>query len=126
MVPLNKGSWDVTWLGDNAGYLEGSAFPTYPGNTVITAHVWDANNNPGPFAGLKTLKYGDTIKINAFGQTYTYEVRENTLITSQNKKSLLKPEDYDWLTLLTCESYDPRDQAYLFHRMVRGVLVNVD
>ncbi len=27
-VPINENGWDITWLGGNAGYLAGSAFPT--------------------------------------------------------------------------------------------------
>ena len=55
-VPNTSSGWDVSWLGDDAGYLYGSAFPTWEGNTVLSAHVWDANNNPGPFANLKDLR----------------------------------------------------------------------
>lgn len=35
------------------------------GNSVITAHVWDAFNNPEPFLNLKALSYGDKILIHA-------------------------------------------------------------
>ncbi|MCP4139183.1 MAG: hypothetical protein GY755_02640 [Chloroflexi bacterium] len=38
-VPQSADGWDVTWLGNSAGYLAGSAFPTWAGNTVITGHV---------------------------------------------------------------------------------------
>lgn len=125
-VPLSDSSWDVTWLGNNVGWLNGSAFPTWAGNTVLTGHVWDAYNQPGPFAGLKTLKYGDQIKIHAWGQIYIYEVRESKLISSQNVKAVLQHEDYDWVTLLSCEYYSPSTGDYIFRRMVRAVLVSVE
>jgi hypothetical protein len=32
--------WDVTWLGDSVGYLPGTAFPTWSGNTAIAGHVY--------------------------------------------------------------------------------------
>jgi LPXTG-site transpeptidase (sortase) family protein len=124
-VPQSDDSWDVTWLGNSAGYLAGSAFPTWSGNTVITGHVWDAWNQPGPFAQLKMLKHGDQIKIHAFGQVYTYEVRESKLVTSRNVKAVLQHEEYDWVTLLSCEYYNPFTGSYLFRRMVRAVLVSV-
>lgn len=124
-VPQSDDSWDVTWLGNNAGYLAGSAFPTWSGNTVITGHVWDAWNQPGPFAQLKMLKHGDQIKIHAFGQVYTYEVRESKLVTSRNVKAVLQHEEYDWVTLLSCEYYNPFTGGYLFRRAVRAVLVSV-
>ncbi len=124
-VPQAKDAWDVTWLGNSAGYLAGSAFPTWAGNTVITGHVWDAYNNPGIFAELKTLKYGDQVQIQAWGQTYTYEVRESKLVKSNNVNTVLQSEEYDWLTLITCEFYNPFNGEYLFRRAVRAVLVSV-
>lgn len=124
-VPQTDNSWDVTWLGNSAGWLNGSAFPTWAGNTVLTGHVWGAYNQPGPFANLKTLKYGDEIKIHAFGQVYTYEVRESKLVTSRNVMAALQHEEYDWVTLLSCEYYNPTTGNYLFRRMVRAVLVSV-
>ena len=124
-VPLVDGDWDVTWLGDNAGYLIGSAYPTWSGNTVLTAHNWTAFNQPGPFSKLKSLKYGDRIIIHAFGLTYLYEVRESKLVSPKNFDSALQHEEYDWVTLLTCEFYNPFSGNYLSRRMVRAVLVEV-
>jgi LPXTG-site transpeptidase (sortase) family protein len=123
-VPLTENGWDVTWLGNNAGYLNGTAFPTYAGNTVITAHVWDANNHPGPFASIKDLQYGDRVRIYAWGQVYTYEVRYNYLVYPGNLYSF-KHEEYDWVTLLTCERYSQVNDSYRYRRVVRVVLVDV-
>jgi LPXTG-site transpeptidase (sortase) family protein len=123
-VPKVDGGWDVSWLGDRAGYLQGTAFPTWAGNTGITAHVWDADNTPGPFAGLKHLSYGDVVRIHAWGQVYTYEVRANTRVWPSCMGSL-EHETYDWITLLTCESYSEEADTYRFRRVVRAVLVDV-
>ncbi|MBI9051272.1 MAG: sortase [Anaerolineaceae bacterium] len=125
-VPHSQESWDVSWLGSSAGWLNGSAYPTWVGNTVLTGHVWDANNQPGVFADLKSLKYGDQFYIHAWGQTYTYEVRENKLVSAGNTKAVVKHETLDWITLLTCESYNPNAQTYPFRRMVRAVLLKVE
>jgi hypothetical protein len=62
-VPLERDGWNTTWLGNYAGYLEGSAFPTWGGNTVITGHVWTATNKPGIFLDLNSMNYGDEIRI---------------------------------------------------------------
>jgi len=124
-VPQSENGWDVSWLGNSAGYLYGSAFPTWAGNTVITGHVWDAYNQPGIFSNLKTLKYGDPIQIHAWGQIYTYEVRESKLVTAKNVDAVLQSEKYDWLTLVTCERYNSSNGKYLFRRAVRAVLVSV-
>ncbi len=124
-VPLTTEGWDVTWLGDSAGYLDGSAFPTWEGNTVITGHVWDAYNQPGLFADLKNLQYGDQFQIKAWGATYTYEVRENKLVSAGALGEVMQSEDYDWVTLVTCEYFNSVNEDYLFRRMVRAVLVEV-
>jgi hypothetical protein len=35
-------------------------------------------------------------------------------------------EEYDWLTLLTCESWNQLSQSYDYRRVVRAVLVGVE
>ena len=127
-VPLTENGWDVSWLGNAVGWLEGTAFPTWAGNTVLTAHVWNADNTPGPFLHLKDLHYGDRIEIHAWGRVYVYEVRENKRLPARSWAAhhmLLKHEKYDVLTLVTCEGYDPATGDYPFRRMVRAVLVAV-
>ena len=124
-VPSTGDSWNVSWLGSNSGWLNGSAFPTWSGNSVITAHVWDALNRPGVFANLKNLKYGDQVIVHAFGQAYTYEIRENSLILSTSYSTVFKHEDKSWITLVTCEGYTSTTGEYTNRRMVRAVLVSV-
>jgi LPXTG-site transpeptidase (sortase) family protein len=124
-IPLSGDSWNVKWLGSNAGYLDGSAFPTWSGNTLITGHVWDSLDQPGPFFDVKTLGFGDQIKIEAWGQTYTYEVRETRLVTSTNVNLAMQSEEYDWVTLVTCEYFDAITGDYIYRRIVRAVLVDV-
>jgi len=124
-VPQTGGGWDVSWLGKDAGYLAGSAYPTHTGNSVLTGHVWDASNQPGPFVYLGRLIYGDMIQILAFGQVYTYEVRENRLVGPGNVNSVMKHEGLSWVTLLTCESYNAGTGSYAYRRMVRAILINV-
>lgn len=125
-VPRSEDGWDVSWLGASVGWLEGSAFPTWRGNTVLTGHVWDAFNQPGVFAELKQLRYGDEIRIDAFGQTYVYEVRENLLVRPAQVSRVMQHEEQDWVTLVTCEFYNPFGQNYIFRRVVRAVLVRVE
>ena len=124
-VPFVGGGWDVSWLGSSAGYLPGSAFPTWPGNTVLTGHVWDAHNRPGIFVDLKQLRYDDRIAIHAWGATYLYAVRESRLVTPQALDIVMQHKEHDWVTLLTCEDYRFDGEGYIFRRMVRAVLVEV-
>lgn len=124
-VPRSDDSWDVSWLGKNVGWLNGSAYPTWKGNTVLTGHVWNANNTPGIFMNLNELKYGDRFEIKAYGQTYIYEVRESRLISRWSVNTVFQHEDRDWVTLLSCEQYDALSSNYHFRRLVRAVLIEV-
>jgi LPXTG-site transpeptidase (sortase) family protein len=124
-VPFVSDGWDVSWLGDSVGYLPGSAFPTWQGNTVLTAHVWDAYNRPGLFVDLKQLRYSDRIEIHAWGIVYRYEVRESRLISPEAVDVVMQHKEHDWVTLLTCEDYRFAGEEYAFRRMVRAVLVEI-
>ena len=124
-VPQSPNGWDVSWLGNSAGYLYGTAFPTLTGNTVLTAHVWGADNQPGPFAQLDDLSFGDRFSISAWGATYTYEVRSNALYSPTSLRPLAH-QDYDWVTLLTCQYFDEESGEYSYRRAVRAVLISVE
>jgi LPXTG-site transpeptidase (sortase) family protein len=124
-VPQAPGGWDVSWLGQQAGYLYGTAFPTWAGNTVLTGHVWNADDTPGIFYGLDQLQHGDRFYIQAWGLTYTYEVR-STYRTYDNNLSPLVHSDYDIVTLLTCESFSEWSGEYRYRRAVQAVLIAVD
>jgi LPXTG-site transpeptidase (sortase) family protein len=119
-------TWDVTWLGNSTGWLNGTAFPTWKGNSVLTAHIYNASGLEGPFAALKLLKHGDQIIVHLFGGQYVYEVRDSRLArpysTSYAFQSL---QDHSYLTLITCQFYNPLNESYLFRRVVRAVLVEV-
>ena len=123
-VPKTDAGWDISWLGSNAGWLNGSAFPTWNGNSVITAHVWNSSNKPGPFAGLLNLQYGDKIKVHAYGQVYTYEIVESALILPSDIDTAFKHEEKPYLTLITCEGYQEKADYYTHRRMVRAMLVS--
>jgi LPXTG-site transpeptidase (sortase) family protein len=123
-VPLKDGVWNVTWLGKQAGWLEGSAFPSWNGNSLLTGHVYLSNGLPGPFVNLNKLKYGDKIILHAYGQKYTFEVRENVVIAPDDT-SVLKHEEKPWLTLVTCKEYDEKTNTYRKRVAIRAVLVSV-
>ena len=111
-------------MGQSAGYLNGTAFPTWVGNSVLTAHVWNADNTPGPFFHLKDLQSGDQFLIQAFGQTYVYEIRSNRLVSETNL-GVMNDSDYSLVTLITCESYNEGSGEYLYRRVVQAVLIEV-
>ncbi len=124
-VPLAQDGWDVTWLNQQAGWLDGTAFPTWNGNSVLTAHVYDANGLPGPFVNLSTLKYGDKIYIVTGGLRYRFEVRQ-TYFASPENLAPMRHEDLPWLTLITCRGYNAASDSYAQRMVVRAVLVSVE
>jgi LPXTG-site transpeptidase (sortase) family protein len=125
-VPKQDQGWDVKWLGQDVGWLNGTTFPTWEGNSVITAHVTDENGLPGPFANLKDLKYGQQIIVNLYDQKYIFEIRNNRLVRPETTAFVLEHlEDNSYLTLITCQGYDPATDSYSFRRIIRAVLVSV-
>jgi len=124
-VPLTEDGWDVTWLGSQAGYLNGTAFPTWEGNSVITGHAILPSGLAGPFFRLRELHYGDRVIVQGWGMRYVYEVREVELV-GPNDPSVFRHEELPWLSLVTCQGYDERLAAYRWRRVVRAVLVRVE
>jgi LPXTG-site transpeptidase (sortase) family protein len=123
-VPRGDTGWDVRWLGASAGYLEGTAFPTWEGNSGLAGHTVLPDGTPGPFADLVKLSWGDQVIIHAWGQKYIYEVRDNSLV-KPGQVDVLQHEELPWLTLITCQGYDETSGSYRWRRVVRAVLVAV-
>ena len=123
-VPKQSGTWNVSWLGDQAGWLEGSAFPSWNGNSVLTSHVYLSNGKPGPFAKLYELQTGNQVVVHAFGQKYTFAVLTNATVTPTDR-SVMRHEERPYLTLVTCTDYDWATGAYKNRFIVRAVLVKV-
>jgi sortase (surface protein transpeptidase) len=47
------------------------------------------------------------------------------VIAPNDLDSVFQEEDYDWVTLLTCENYQEELGTYAARRIVRAVLVEV-
>jgi LPXTG-site transpeptidase (sortase) family protein len=126
-VPQNADkTWDVSWLGNDTGWLNGTAFPTWTGNSVLTAHVTNASGLEGPFAALKSLQYGDQVIVHFGGVKYVYEVRATKLSRPYaTNYAFESKQDASYLTLITCQGYNPLNESYLFRRVVRAVLIEV-
>jgi LPXTG-site transpeptidase (sortase) family protein len=124
-VPLSNAGWNLTWLADQAGWLEGTAYPTHPGNSAITAHVYDAEGQPGPFINLNRLYWGHKVIVHLGAQKYVYEVREVRLLWPDDNK-VFRHEEYSWLTLITCKDYNKSTKSYAQRIAVRAVLISVE
>jgi len=123
-APLKNGAWDVNWLTNQAGWLEKTAFPGFPGNSVLTGHVTSSYGVAGPFASLYKLQEGDLIFVHTFGQTQIYKVRTVKKV-QPNEISVLDHQEKPWLTLLTCADYNEKTNKYLSRVVVRAELIEV-
>ena len=124
-IPAVGETWDITWLWNRIGWLNGTAFPTYPGNSALTGHVYLPDGTPGPFLQLGELRWGDQVIVHLGGQRYVYEVREVRQV-SPYALSPLRSEKLPWLTLITCREYDERSGSYRWRIVVRAVLIRVE
>jgi LPXTG-site transpeptidase (sortase) family protein len=123
-VELKDGNWDVSWLQNQVGWLNGTAYPTWKGNSILTAHVVNADGKPGVFSRLRALGVGEYIFVMSSGYRYTYKVVSNAYV-SPNDTSVLKHEEKAFLTLITCDTYDEMTRTYLRRVAVRATLVDV-
>ena len=121
-VPLKDNTWDVNWLLNQAGWLEGSAFPGFSGNSVLTSHVTLSYGQAGPFANLHKMKTGDMIFVYAFGNQYIYEIKSVRELDATDP-SIMQHEDKSWLTLVTCAEYSEEAATYLKRLVVKAALV---
>jgi LPXTG-site transpeptidase (sortase) family protein len=124
-VPLSESGWDVTWLYDKAGYLVGTAFPTWKGNSVITGHVVLPDGLPGPFQQLGRLRYGDRVLVHAWGLQHVYEVRAVEVVPPGDR-GVFRHEEQSWVTLITCYGFDEEQGTYRWRVAVRAVLISVE
>jgi LPXTG-site transpeptidase (sortase) family protein len=122
---LENGGWNIDWLWYEAAWLQGTAYPTYSGNSVITAHVVTADGKPGPFARLKQLQIGDRVYIVSNGYRYIYVVRA-TKSVGPTDISILEHKDVPWLTLVTCDQYDKKTRQYLKRIVVSAELIQIE
>ena len=123
-VESKNGTWDVSWLQNQVGWLHGTAYPTWKGNSVLTTHVTNADGKPGTFSQLKALGVGEYLFISSSGYRYTYKVVSNEYVQPTDS-SVMKHEEKSYLTLITCDTYDEKTSTYLRRVAVRAVLVDV-
>ncbi|MHB8133095.1 MAG: sortase [Anaerolineaceae bacterium] len=123
-IPYGDNGWNTDWLTKQAGWLNGTAFPGWQGNSVLAAHNYLADGSAGPFIGLDQLQWGDRIEVTAFGSTSIYEVRDVKKVKPDDL-SVLSHQDEPWLTLVTCKSFIEKTQTYRWRIIVQAVLVNM-
>jgi LPXTG-site transpeptidase (sortase) family protein len=118
--------WDLSWLGDQIGWLNSTAYPSWAGNSVLTGHVVNSDGQPGIFYNLQQLRYGDQIIVHLAGLRYVYEVRTFIQYANPQDESIFQHEDLPWLTLVTCKGFDEKSGSYLWRTVVRAVQTGIE
>lgn len=118
-VPFAGGEYPVTWLGADAGLLEGSALPG-KGQSVLTGHNHLNMTEAGPFANLNSITAGDRIFVrNERGNLQVFVVYANMKVAENDISGVNRiiASDPQSLTLITCEDERP-EGGYANRRVV--------
>lgn len=112
-VPLAYPSWDLTRLGGNVGYLEGTGQANQPGNMVLAGHSTTSSLLPSVFANLHLMEPGDEIIV-SFGNVEKRYIVESVTRVEESDLSPIMPTTHEQLTLLTCaiESFQASSASY--------------
>lgn len=114
LVPFKKGQWDISYIGNDAGWLETTSLPDQGGNTVIVGHVQMPGKIAGLFAQIDRLARGAKIEVAMEDEVFTYRVVNKLLVKASNT-SIVGETDRSTLTLITCyrPSWDVSSHTYL-------------
>ncbi|MCC7448231.1 MAG: sortase [Anaerolineae bacterium] len=107
--------WDVSYLNEYAGHLQGTAEIGQGGNVVLAGHVELKDGRPGPFANIGRLTNGDPIAIvsDAPGNPVVmrYRVTEVRVVDPQDLNTI-RNHGYEELTLVTCQDWSEKTRTY--------------
>lgn len=118
-VPFVDGEYPMTWLGADAGLLEGSAIPG-KGQSVLTGHNHLNTMEAGPFAYLISIETGDRIFVrDENGDLRIFVVYANEKVAENDISGVNRiiASDPQSLTLITCEDERP-EGGYANRRVV--------
>jgi LPXTG-site transpeptidase (sortase) family protein len=121
-VPMAYPTWDVSWLGDRVGDLEGTGgWPGQPGNFVLAGHSSFADR-PGIFANLMAIQVGQEIELYMGDGLHRYVVTRTALV-DHNDISVVLPSAETKLTLITCDEPSYNGVTYMRRFVVVAVPV---
>lgn len=124
LSPIVGETWDVSFLEQSVGHLEGTASPGDAGNTVLAGHVTLApDGRAGPFHHLRDLQPGDTVTVYRGEQPFTYQI-DGVGTVSPSDVQVAFPTEAARLTLITCQNYDQSLSEYTERLVVMGHLLS--
>lgn len=110
-IPLIDGKWDVSSLSNQVGYLSGTAWPTFTGNTAVAGRTRLSDGAPGPFCRLNELGLDEEINLLSPHLHYTYQVRLIRYVLPSHLFAL-RLRRQDWVTLVASNAHDGRVDAF--------------
>jgi LPXTG-site transpeptidase (sortase) family protein len=124
-IPFENETWDVSELGLDIAWLGGTSSPGLGSNTVLAGHVTTVYQGNGPFRYLARLQAGDLVQVYTEWNIYTYAVREQMVVKSNDSRVVGATEEAQ-LTLITCTGWNDDDRGYTSRRTVFADLVGVE
>lgn len=114
----NTGSWDVSYLGQTVGHLQGTAWlDDAPGNIVLSGHVELSDGRKGVFATLSDVAIGEVVIIERGTEEWQYIVTDVREVAPEDLAPLY-PTATETLTLITCGEYNFFSDQYEVRRVV--------
>jgi len=122
-IPLNNGTWNVSELGGNVGWLETTAVhPNDEQAMVFVGHMTFANHNlleQGAFADIPNLPYGTVVTLETDTRSHTYLVDSVRRVSPDNTDALYQ-EPGNSILLLTCADWNPQTGIYENRLLIRA------
>lgn len=113
-----SGSWDVSYLGQTVGHLQGTAWlDDSPGNIVLSGHVELSDGRQGVFATLGEVTVGEIVIIARGSEERQYIVTEVRDVAPDDLQPLY-PASTEKLTLITCGEYNFFSDQYEVRKVV--------
>lgn len=124
-VPIEDGRWNVSLLGGEVGWLEGTGIRPLVGETpVLVGHTTFADDQllaQGAFANLEGIRLGAEVVYWAEGERYVYEVVGVGRVAPDDVARLFAA-DGKTLLLLTCTDWSEESWSYENRLLVEAVL----
>ncbi len=119
-LPYTDGTWDVSTLGHNVGWLELTTWlePDW-GNTVLVGHVQLDDEDPGPFYRLGDLQIGDEVVVMEGDVEYRFQVTDIETVSS-TAIEVTHPTREPVLTLVTCTNWDFAQGVFADRLIIRA------
>ncbi|MEO0561063.1 MAG: sortase [Chloroflexota bacterium] len=108
---IRDGTWDVSQLGTNVGYLQGTSWLGDLGNIVLSGHVEMSDGRTGVFASLDEIAVGDVVLLTENGANYQYQVQDIKYVDPTDLSVVSQTSD-ETLTLITCSDYNFLQNTY--------------